>query len=83
MSAVKNCAHKNFVVVDKQETYDVKGEKITVQSKVKKCSECDQEIFDMTLDTDRVFFICILRTCRQRQSEGEYCCKKEFGKTLG
>ena len=54
MSAVKNCAHKNFVVVDKQETYDVKGEQITIQAKVKKCSECDQEIFDMTLDTENL-----------------------------
>ena len=54
MSEVKNCAHKNFIVVDRQENYDVKGEKITVQSKVKKCSECDQEIFDMTLDTENL-----------------------------
>lgn len=54
MSAVKNCAHKNLVVIDKQETYEIKGEQITVQAKVKKCTVCNREIFDMTLDTENL-----------------------------
>ena len=54
MGGVKNCAHKNFVVVDKQETYDVKGEPITIQAKVKKCTECNKEIFDTVLDTENL-----------------------------
>ena len=54
MSEVKNCSHKNLVVIDKQETYEVKGEQITIQSKVKKCMTCDKEIFDMVLDTENL-----------------------------
>lgn len=53
MSA-KNCSHKNLVVIEKQETCDVKGEQITIQSKVKKCIDCDKEIFDMILDTENL-----------------------------
>ena len=54
MSEVKNCAHKNLVVIDKQETYEIKGEQITIQAKVKKCTECDKEIFDIVLDTENL-----------------------------
>ena len=54
MSEVKNCAHKNLVVIDKQETYEIKGEQITIQAKVKKCTECDKEIFDIFLDTENL-----------------------------
>lgn len=52
--SVKNCSHKNLVVIDKQETYDVKGEQITIQAKIKKCVACDKEIFDMVLDTENL-----------------------------
>lgn len=44
------CLHKNFTIIDKQEVYEVKGEKITVTAKVKKCSDCGEEIFDFDLD---------------------------------
>ena len=53
MGDVKNCAHKNSIV-DKQETYDVKGEPITIQAKVKKCTVCNKEIFDIALDTENL-----------------------------
>lgn len=54
MSEVKNCPHKSFMVVDKQENYAVKGEQITVQAKVKKCIACDKEIFDVIWDTENL-----------------------------
>ena len=54
MSELKNCPHKNFMIIDKQENYDVKDEQITVQSKVKKCTECNNEIFDIVLDTENL-----------------------------
>ena len=53
MSAEK-CLHKNFTVIDKQEVYDVKGEKISVAAKVKKCADCGEEIFDFDLDTENL-----------------------------
>ena len=42
MSELKNCPHKNFMIIDKQENYD------TVQSK------CNKEIFDIVLDTENL-----------------------------
>ena len=54
MSELKNCPHKNFMIIDKKETYDVKDEQITVQAKVKKCTECNKEIFDIVLDTENL-----------------------------
>ena len=54
MSEVKTCAHKNFIVIDKQETYEIKGEQITIQAKVKKCTECNKKIFDVIWDTENL-----------------------------
>ena len=54
MDKIKNCSHKKLVIVDKNETYDVKGDSISIQAKVKKCAICGQEIFDMVLDTENL-----------------------------
>lgn len=38
MDKIKNCSHKKLVIVDKNETYDVKGDSTSIQAKVKKCA---------------------------------------------
>lgn len=50
----KDCSHVCTVVIDKQETYNVKGEDITITAKVKKCEICNAELFDMNLDTENL-----------------------------
>lgn len=50
----KNCSHKNTTIIERQETYVVKGEKITVDAKIKKCEICNQEFFDVNLDTENL-----------------------------
>ena len=54
MNGKHDCSHKTTKIIEKQETYDVKGEKITVDAKIRKCENCNKEIFDMTLDTENL-----------------------------
>ena len=54
MQNFSDCSHKNLIVVEKRESYEVKGEEIFVDAKVKKCEICGEEIFDMALDTDNL-----------------------------
>lgn len=49
-----DCSHIRTVIIEKQETYNVKGEDITVTAKVKKCEICNAELFDMNLDTENL-----------------------------
>ena len=50
----QDCSHSTTKIIEKQETYEVKGEKITVEAKIQKCEICNKEIFDMTLDTENL-----------------------------
>lgn len=50
----KDCSHIRTVIIDKQETYNVKGDDITITARVKKCEICNKELFDMTLDTENI-----------------------------
>ena len=54
MDKKQDCSHKITVIIDRQETYDVKGEKITVDAKIRKCEKCNREIFDMIFDTENL-----------------------------
>ena len=50
----KDCSHIRTVIIDKQETYNVKGTDITITARVKKCEICNAELFDMNLDTENL-----------------------------
>lgn len=50
----KDCSHVRTVIIDKQETYNVKGEDITITAKIKKCEICNAELFDINLDTENL-----------------------------
>ena len=50
----RDCSHISTVTIDKQETYNVKGEDITITARVKKCEICNAELFDVDLDTENL-----------------------------
>lgn len=50
----KDCSHIHTMIIDKQETYNVKGEDITITARVKKCEICNAELFDMDLDAENL-----------------------------
>ena len=54
MDKKQDCSHKTTVIIEKQETYDVKDEKIIVDAKIRKCEKSNKEIFDMILDTENL-----------------------------
>lgn len=41
-------------IIQKEETYPVKGEKITIPARVLVCSECKNDLFDEELDTANI-----------------------------
>ena len=48
------CEHKNFSIIQKEETYPVLGEDTTIVANVKVCNDCGEEIFDFELDEDNL-----------------------------
>lgn len=50
----KRCPHNDTHIIKKDETYDVKGEPVAVEAKVRVCKKCNEEIFDMKLDTENL-----------------------------
>ena len=52
--AVNKCAHQNCIIIEKEETLEVKGDPITINSRVKKCANCGKEILDVVLDTENL-----------------------------
>lgn len=50
----KECKHEKTVIIEKEETYPVKGESITVTANVRVCVDCGQEIFDYDLDNENI-----------------------------
>ena len=48
------CKHKNFRIVQKEETYPVLGENTTIVANVKVCDDCGEEVFDFQLDEDNM-----------------------------
>lgn len=50
----KRCPHRETIIIKKEETYDVKGEPITVEANVRVCNQCQEEIFDIKLDSDNL-----------------------------
>ncbi len=47
---VVGCNHVNCKIIDKEETYPVLGENITILASVKTCCDCGREVFDYELD---------------------------------
>ena len=50
----KRCPHTDTYIIKKDETYDVKGEPVAVEANVRVCKKCNEEIFDMKLDTENL-----------------------------
>ena len=50
----KRCPHTDTHIIKKVETYDVKGEPVAVEANVRVCKKCNEEIFDMKLDTENL-----------------------------
>lgn len=50
----KDCSHKKTTIIERQETYVVKGDEITIDAKIRKCENCNEEIFDIKLDTENL-----------------------------
>jgi len=50
----KRCPHHKTNITKKFETYTVKGEPISVEANVRVCSQCQEEVFDMKLDSDNL-----------------------------
>lgn len=50
----KDCSHNHTIIIERQETYDVKNEKITIDARIKKCEICNKELFDINLDTENL-----------------------------
>lgn len=48
------CKHKNFSIIQKEETYPVLGENTTIVANVKVCDDCGEEVFDFKLDEDNL-----------------------------
>ena len=48
------CRHKNFKIIQKEETYPVLGEKTTILANVKVCEACGEEVFDYKLDDENL-----------------------------
>lgn len=48
------CEHKNFSIIEKEETYPVLGEDTTILANVKVCDDCGEEVFDFQLDEDNL-----------------------------
>lgn len=48
------CKHKNFSIIQKEETYPVLGEDTTIVANVKVCDDCGKEVFDFRLDEDNM-----------------------------
>lgn len=48
------CLHPNTHVEDRVETYEVKGKDIKINSRVRVCDDCKEELFDRELDTDNL-----------------------------
>lgn len=48
------CKHKNFKIIQKEETYPVLGENTTILASVKVCEDCGEEVFDFKLDDENL-----------------------------
>lgn len=80
---VKDCSHENTTIIERQETYVVKGEKITVDARIKKCEICNRELFDMKLDTENLkrAYDKYKKNHNLMQSEEIIALRKKFGLT--
>lgn len=83
MKNFEDCSHKNTTIIEKNETYVVKGEKITVNAEIKKCETCNQELFDMNLDTENLkrAYRKYKQNHNLMQSEEIIMLRKKFGLT--
>ncbi|WP_026664627.1 type II TA system antitoxin MqsA family protein [Butyrivibrio sp. FC2001] len=50
----RQCNHKNYEIISKEETYPVHGEDTTILANVKVCKDCGEEIFDFKLDDENL-----------------------------
>jgi YgiT-type zinc finger domain-containing protein len=48
------CKHKNFTVIQREETYPVLGENTTIIANVKVCDDCGEDVFDFELDEENL-----------------------------